>query len=169
MARFDQFEEEPPLYNTVYYEWKFPEFDKPERKKGWFIISGLVAAALITYSIATYNFLFLVIILLVIFILYLYHVKEVEDIDFRITDNGIEVDNNFHVWKNLKSFSIIYEPPQVKNLYFDFHSVMRPHLVIPLQDTHPLAVRELLLQFLGEDLDRENEPFSHIIGRELKM
>ena len=42
-------------------------------------------------------------------------------------------------------------------------------LGIPLQGNNPLLVREYILQYLPENLDREEEPASDAIARVLKI
>ena len=156
-------------YSKVVFSWIFPEFEKPQRGRLWYIITTLLGIFLVVYSIKEFNFLLLVIVILIVFILYLYHIKEVEDIDFKIVDTGIVVDNKFFMWKALKSFYIIYEPPKVKHLYFSFSSITRPILTVPLENQNPLKIREYLLEYLIEDIEKEREPLGQLIGRDLKL
>ena len=48
----------------------------------------------------------------------------------------------------------------IKNLYFEFKSVVRQRLSIPLEGENPLPIRENLLKYLPEDLERTNRPLS---------
>ena len=180
MAKPEVKKVEHPDYSEIHFEWNFPEFEQHERGKWWYICSTIVVATLVFYCIATFNFLFLVIVLLTSFIIYIYHEKEVEIIHCKITDSGIHVDRTFYMWKDISSFYIIYEPPRVKNLYLHIKMTSQPHwkwklpivnssLVVPLEDQDPLSIRQHLLLFAEEDLDKETEPLSHTIGRDLKL
>ena len=48
-----------------------------------------------------------------------------------------------------KSFFIIYQPPEVKSLYFEFKALTKPRLVIPLKDQNPVEIRKTLLEHLA--------------------
>ena len=64
---------------------------------------------------------------------------------------------------------MIYEPPEVKNLYIEFKNVLRPRLGIPLQNEKPLEIRDLLLKHLPENKEREHEPISDGLSRFFKL
>jgi Ca2+/Na+ antiporter len=162
-------EDQDERYSAIAFEWKFPEFEKHDRGKDWYITAGIIAALLLVYAFVSLNFLFVVIILLTAFILYLYHIKEAEEVEFKITDTGLSVENRFYVWSEIKKFYIIYNPPSVKNLYFEFKSFTKPNLIVPMEHQNPLKAREYLLQFLEEDTEKEHEPTAHAIGRHLKI
>lgn len=156
-------------YREIFFSWYFPEFEKYERGRTWYIIIGVVTSALVLYNIFTYNFLFIVIIILVAFILILYHLKDVENIQFKIVDTGIVVHETFTPWKEIETFYIIYNPPEVKNLYFTFRKFSRPMLIVPIQKENPVKIRHFIRKFVPEDIEKEEEPLSHTLGREMKL
>ena len=86
-----------------------------------------------------------------------------------IFEDGIQAGENFYAYRDLKSFWIIYEPPEVKTLYFDFKSAWRPRLPVPLAEENPVEVRRFLLKYLEEDLSRESEPTSDALSRLLRL
>ena len=148
--------------------WTFPEFIKHQRTGGWYVGMAILLAALVIFSILTQSYLLLVIIAMVVIIYYIRARKEPDLVHFGITEDGLEIGETFYPYKNIKNFWIIYEPPEVKNLYFDFKS-LRPHLTIYLENQNPLKVRKTLLTYLKEDLTKENEPFSDGLTRMLKL
>ncbi len=156
-------------YSEVIFEWPIPEFEKYERGKPWYIVTAIIGLLLVIYSFWTINILFLIVLGLVAFILYLFHIKEVEEIDFKIVDTGIEITHHFTPWKEIKEFYIIYEPPHVKNIYFEFKKFTKPTLVIPLQKQNPVRIRAYLLRYLIENIEQESEPVTHTMGRHLKI
>ena len=149
--------------------WSFPELEKPERSKRWYIWTTLIGLLLLVFAVVSQNFLFGLIIILVAIILFAYHHKEIENVEFAILDDGIIVGEKFFRFSEIKNFWIIYEPPYVKNLYFEFKSSIKPRLTIPLNDINPVKVREILLEFLEEDISKETEPLSESIGKRLKL
>jgi len=150
-------------------KWHFPEFEQPERTISWYIVLFIIFAALLIYSIVTLNFLFAIIIVMVVVILFLHQRKNPIELEMKITEAGIEIGEKFYSYKNLDKFFIIYEPPEISNLYIEFKSNLKPDLSIPLKKQNPIKVRDILLDFLLEDVDKEDEPSSDFLTRLLKF
>lgn len=150
--------------------WDFPEFEKYTRTKIWYIIMGLILIGLITYAIITEGYLFLGIIILYVIIYYLRSKREPLIVQIQIFEDGIQIsDSTFYEWKDIKQFWIIYEPPVVKNLYLEFNAGFRPSITISLENQNPLNIRNILLQYISEDTDKENESFSDGLSRLLRL
>lgn len=150
-------------------KWHFPEFEQPERSTSWYIVLFIIFAALLIYSIVTLNFLFAIIIVMVVVILFLHQRKDPIELEIKITEAGVEIGNKFYVYKELDKFFIIYEPPEISNLYIEFKSNLKPDLSIPLREQNPIKVRDILIDFLAEDIDKEEEPTSDFLTRWLKF
>ncbi len=148
--------------------WKIPEYTKHERGRYWYLWAGIIFALLLTYAIYTLDFLFAVILVLAAVIIFIRSREEPAEIDFNIFERGIGVGGKFHTWKEMVCFYIIYEPPEVKNLYFDLKG-LRSRLSIPLGSQNPVKVREALLKYLTENLNEEKEPLSEEYERFLKI
>jgi len=155
--------------DNVLISWSFPEFHKHEHSKLWYLIVFGVSVLLIIFAIFTANWLFALIIIMIDAILMIMERKEPLDIEFTINEKGIEVGGRFVSHKEINNFWIIYEPPEIKNVYFEFKSKVKPRLTIPLDNINPLKVRQILLERLTEDLSKENEPTSEALGRMLKI
>ena len=149
--------------------WEFPKFKKIERKKGWYIWTTIIFILLIFYSIISANFLFGLIIILAGIIIFLNYHKEDSNINFSITQKGVELENKFYSFKEIKNFWIIYEPPVIKNLYLDFKTPFKPALSIPLEKTNPVKIRKLLKEHIEEDLEKESESTIESLERILKL
>ncbi len=152
----------------ILFKWQFPEFPKYDRKRGWYIWGGIIIFVFIIYSIITSNFLFALITVIFTLTIMLFRQSE-NTVDFKITEDGIVVNSKFYEYKEIKNFYIIYEPPEVKNLYFEPKSLLSPRIPINLEDQNPVLIRKTLLQYLDEDLDRENEPTSDQFSRLFKL
>jgi hypothetical protein len=152
----------------VLIAWQFPEYEKFQRGKWWYVAAFVLVGALISYSLITLNFLFAVIILLVLFIAVMRHFQEPNKITIKVAIEGIEVGSNFYPYKELKSFWFVYQPPVVKKLYVDMHNSSRP-LMIPLQDINPLKVREILNDYLLENLEADGESLTQMVSRMAKF
>ena len=92
-----------------------------------------------------------------------------QEVIFQITDLGIVIGTRFYAYSELKNFYIIYNPPQVKTLFLSAKSLTQPLLRIPLLDTNPIEVKHSLREFLTEDLEKEDEPLSEKLGRNLQI
>lgn len=155
--------------SEVIFSWRVPEYFRYNRGIWWYIISILVLAGVITWSIIDKNYLLAVIGLLFYLVVVIYNLREPELIDFIITPDGLKFGRNFYSYEVFENFFIIYEDQGIKNIYFDFKNPFRGRLVIPLDDQEIIAIREFLLQFLEEDLERKSEPLSQQLGRWLKF
>ena len=150
--------------------WDFPEFQKYTRTITWYIVIGLILIGLIIYAINTEGYLFLGIIILYIIIYFLRAKRDPLILQIKIFEDGIQIsDNTFYEWKDIKQFWIIYEPPGVKNLYLEFNSGFRPSITISLENQNPINIRNVLLQYLMEDTEKENESFSDGLSRLLRL
>ena len=163
-----------PAKTTEYGEesisWHIPEYDKHERARGWYVISALVGILLIIYSFLSGNFLFAAIVIIGALVIIIHDGQEPLAVYFSLTDQGVVVGRSFYDYDVLKNFSIIYKPhEQVKNLYFEFKNVFKPRLSIPLNNLNPLPIRENLLKYLPEDLDRTNQPLSEVLAKLFKL
>lgn len=153
----------------IVLEWTFPEYEKYSRSRRWYIIAGIVGGFFILYGMLTGNFLFALIIALSAIILFLQQHQTPAEISFAITDLGVIVSNRLYLYKELESFYIIYQPPEIKTLFLETKSLIRPLLRIPLQDQDPVEVRFSLLEFMTEDAEKEEEPASDAASRNWKL
>jgi hypothetical protein len=150
--------------------WAFPEFESHERSRLWYLIAGVIFILLLIYAITSLNFLFAVVLVMVGII---WLIKERETpltVSFSITDEGLEIDNNFYDYDALENFYIIYKPEvDSKNLYFHFKSKIRPRLSIPLREENPVEIRNILLQYIKEDLEQKDIPTSEWLSKIMKL
>jgi len=150
--------------------WSIPEYDKHERQRNWYIISAVVGLIFLIYSFSGGNFLFAAIIIIGALVIIIHDGQEPMNINFVITDEGLAVGKNFYSYDVIKDFSIVYKPREnVKNLYFEFKNVVRPRLSVPLKSMNPLPIRENLLKYLPEDLERTDQPLSEALAKMFKL
>lgn len=161
---------------TVLKEWVIAEYTQHERGQRWFIVAIVVALALGLLSLWTPNpvfdrpnLMFLIIVVLAGVTVLARHNRVPPLLSVVFYEDGIAVGESFYTYRELGSFWIVYEPPEVKNVYFHFQSAWRPRLPIPLENENPVEIREILLKYLPEDLTRESEPTSDALSRILKL
>lgn len=156
-------------YGKTLLKWEIPEFDKYPRSFIWYLVMGGGGIALFIYAIWTLNFLFAVIIFIIAVIIAIHERRDPDKLLFQIVEDGIILDKTFTPYKEIKKFWLIYEPPEVKNLYFQFDRTLRPELSIPLLNINPVLVRRLLLKHLKEDLKQQDISTDDQWGRILKI
>jgi len=159
----------PDDIGEVHIEWDFPEFIKERKSKLWYLGVAIILVLLLLYSIMTVNYLFVIILFLSVFIIVYQFFQEPRQVNVKIAQDGIIIDNDFYPYKLLKNFWIIYQPPEVKNLYVGFKNNIRKSYSIPLHDINPIKVRDLLLQYLKEDTEKEEEETDDILARAMKL
>ena len=156
-------------HGEIFMSWDFPEHPQHEYTKAWKIWMGILGGGLLLYSLFSGSWLFTVIIVMIVLISFLHARFKGENIDFSITEDGLKFGGRFYSYRDIKVFWIAYDPPELKTLYFEFKSSWRPDLRIPLEEQNPLKIRDILLKYLDEDLEKDDEPFSDALGRILKL
>jgi len=150
--------------------WEVPEYDTHERSRNWYIIAAVVGILLLVYAVITSNFLFAGILVIGTLVIILNDGKEPQKVRISLTDEGVEVGRKVYDYDEIKDFAIVYKPKLgVKNLYFEFKTVVKPRLSIPLLDRDPLIIREKLLKYLQEDLERTDQPLSEGLAKLFKL
>jgi len=124
----------------------------------WYFLIFGIGLLLMWYAINDGNFLFALIIILFAVIIFTHHRTDPLDVMFSVYEAGVQVGDRFFRFRELNSFAVVYEPPTIKQLYIiPSKAVIRKEISIPLGEQNPLHVRSLLLDFIEEDLDREEE------------
>jgi hypothetical protein len=149
--------------------WKIPEYRKYQRQQKWYAVAVVIMLGLLIYSILTGNFLFAVILIVAGITMAVHDRNDAPEIDFAIQENGIKIGESVYGYDKFDNFWIYYEPSESKMLFFEFKNKVRPRLSIPLENKNPIKVRAILLKFLTENLQRENEPLSEQLSRILKI
>lgn len=152
----------------VLLEWDFPEFQRHDRSRSWYFGFLAVVAALVLFALLTRNYTFIFVIILVGFVILIRLRRIPPLVHFAIHEEGIQVSRGFYPWRDLKSFWILYRPPEIKKLYLTLKGT-RPGLDIALESQNPLKIRELLSEHLLEETDREEEPAGDQLSRTLKI
>jgi hypothetical protein len=151
-----------------FISWEVPEYPVYERGIFWYLSLAVVSIVLLIYALRNSNFLFAFIIVMFIIIFLLHTDRKPSLLKFSLTEQGVLLGTKLYLWKEFSRFFIVYNPPEVKTLYFEF-SNFKPHLTIPLGEQNPEVIRQLLLKFLPENKEKTEEPFSDWLGRVLKI
>jgi len=150
--------------------WKVPEFEKHERTQVWYISAIVVALVMVGFAFWTRNYLFFGIVIIAAFVIILREGQEAADVEVSLTDEGLVIGKKFYDFDVLKNFAVVYKPKMgVKNLYFEFKNSVKQRISLPLGDKDPIFIREHLLKYLPEDLERTDQSLSEGLAKLLKI
>ncbi|NBS41785.1 hypothetical protein EBS80_03945 [bacterium] len=149
--------------------WEIDEYPRAIRSRKWYMIAGLIGVTLIVYAVATANFLFAVIVLMIGVITLISDFKQPDRVTVSLTTTGLVIGDAYYDFRAIRDFSIVYEPPEVKLLYVTFRQMWQPMLAVPLEETDPNTVRNEMLPFCLENLDRTSETLTEVLRRVYKL
>jgi len=156
-------------YGRAIIAWEVDEHPHHIRTVLWYVFGAIVAVGLILFAVATANYTFAVVIMMIGVITLISTFREPDKIDVVVTTTGIVIENSFYGYQSIKDFSIIYEPPHTKVLYLDFVTPWHPLVSVPLEEVDPNRIREVLLTFCMENLERQEETLTDVIRRVYKV
>ena len=148
--------------------WSAPEFVHYPKSKTWFGVFAVMGLALVGYFLTQKDFLTSSMFLLLFLMLMFVARAKPRQIEVTLSGRGIKLNETIVPYQQIKSFWLVYEPDQVKTLNFETTAYLNRFLTVQLADQDPVAVREYLLDFLPEDLDREERVIDRI-SRTLKF
>lgn len=171
-----------PSQSPQYLKWEIPEYRKPERGRNWYLIAITVAIVFLFFCFFSFanwrlvflglnsNFLFALIIIMTAIVMIIKDSQPPLMINFELGPEGVKVGPRFYDYDEFKNFSVLYKPKQsLKNLYLEHKNGLRPRLSVPLRRMDALVVRNFLVKYLDEDLDRTEAPLSEQLTKLLKL
>lgn len=153
---------------TVLVAWETWDRVPVQRTQRWYLIAAAVGILMIVYGVLTANYLFVLVMLMFGVLMMLDDMRKPRRVYAYLTTLGVVYDEEFFPYEAIKDFSVMYQPP-AKHLYVGFVSRVQPMLSIPLEDADPSEVRDTLLQFAMENLDRNDESLTDILHRVYKI
>ncbi len=154
---------------NVVFEWLIKEYEQYDRSKRWYIVALLAGVLLVIFALFSANYLFALVIILFGIVLYMHEMQPPLDVYFAVTETGIIIGKKFYKFSELGGFWMIYNPPDVKNLYFRLKNVVKFRIKIPLLNYDPRPIRDYIKQYLHEELEHEEEPLSDRLARLFKI
>lgn len=147
--------------------WQTKEFTYHQKDPQWFIAAGIAAVGVIISLLIMKNIFGAATILLFFVILYLYATKKPDTISTIINSRGVAVNQKLTSYSTIASFWILYEPP-IKELIIIRKAHLTPKMIIPIGDTNPVEIRNILLANAVKEKEEE-ESLAEIIARRLRF
>jgi hypothetical protein len=148
--------------------WTAQSHIQPKRSPIWYLFFALVSLGLLAYAIYTRSPLTLITFFLIIVVLLIVSVQPSAEIQYKITKTGITAGHVIYPFKVIKTFWIVYNPPQVKTLNFETSAYINNKITLQLGKQDPVELKQVLGRYLPEDLDKE-ESLSETLARKLKI
>jgi len=160
--------EEANIHGRTLAQWSFRDVPLHQRSAQWYLAAASIGALMALYGIWTGNYVFALIIVLFGLVSYAVQ-RQAKTTACTIFEDGVTLGNSFYAYREIKKFWIIYNPPEVKNLYLEFQNSFKQRLPIPLGDQNPVTIRHALLDYVMEDVHQQEEPSIDEVSRLLKL
>lgn len=148
--------------------WHAPEFPEYRKHPLWFVFFGILVAMLVLYGIYTKSWTTAIVFGLMGVLGLIYGSQKPRVVEIKLNGIGINVNSLTYSFKVIKKFWIIYEPSQIKVLYFETNAYLDRIVKIELEDQDPRIIKSFLKQYIEEDLDG-TESTVDLIARKLKF
>jgi hypothetical protein len=150
------------LMSQTFFHWQAKEYHKQAKTKRWYLIATFLLAGIIFYALFTNSPIMAITFILIGVVGFLILEKNPEPIDFMITEDGIRAGNELYAYEYINSFWIVYEPEGKQYISIHTQAEILPYIKIPLGDMDPVAIREVLLDYLPEK--KHTEGLIDILG-----
>lgn len=130
--------------------WKALEYKRKEKTADWYWAVILMSLAIIIVSFMMHNTFFAILILISTIILVSFSVTIPKFVEVSINQKGIKVEKDLYPFASLDSFWVESIDEDNPKILLKSKKVIMPLIIIPIEEYHPLDVREFLLQYLKE-------------------
>lgn len=147
-------------------EWHAPEHVHQPKSVWWmtgFVLLGAVFVGLLVWM---GNYMGALTILLIAGTLYIIAKREPRVVRYRIMVDGVAIGETLYHFRDLDLFNIVYEPGETKVVLIRSKRKLTPLITMEVGDADPVAIRDVLMEFVQEDQDLQ-EPIVDIFARRL--
>ena len=144
------------------FAWRAREHEHRDHQSDWYWSVAIVAAAIIVASVMLGNTLFAVVVLVATTALVIQTMKRPDELDFALTERGVQIQNKLYPYSTLESFWATED----SLLLIKSEKTFMPHLVIPFHPDDEDTIRAILLQVMKEEEQHESlaEIIMHRLG-----
>ncbi|MFW5853540.1 MAG: hypothetical protein ACOCU8_02865 [Patescibacteria group bacterium] len=139
------------LTGEIIIKWQGPEYEHQEKSKNWVWLVGLAVILGVIITIVLANFLLALILAIGFASLIFMALTPPRIIDFAITENGILIDSNLYLFKNIQAFAL-EEEEDTTRMSIHIDRLFLPHIILTLpSDIDPMEIKEILSEFIPEE------------------
>lgn len=151
---------------TTLFEWQAPAHVHQPKTIWWYVTFAALGTAIVALFIVMGNFIAAIAIGCVGALLYYVLQQKPHLVRYRLMADGVAIRNVLYPYNELAAFNIVYEPGHVKSVLIRGKRRLAPLLHLEIDEADPVAIRDILIEFLPEDQELE-EPFVDILTRRL--
>ena len=140
------------MARAVFFEWEADGYVFEEKSGDWYWALGIIAVAAAVASILFGNVILALLIIVASGTLALTNMKRPQLHHFRITDEGVMIDENLYEYDRIISFSVLeyIDPERSPALSIRTHYLLAPHLLIPIVGHDPVDIYEFFANHIEE-------------------
>jgi hypothetical protein len=146
------------------FAWRASEHTHRPKSARWFIVLAAAISILVGWFLFTFNFIGALTVALVGGLLYWIAQKKPALVRYRIMVDGVAIGTILYHYRDLQAFNIVYEPNETRTVILRSKRRFTPLLHLEIGETDPVAIRDILLEFLPEDQNLQ-EPLVDILAR----
>jgi hypothetical protein len=151
---------------STLFEWKAPEHMHQVRTPQWFAVFAASITAIAVGFALLGNFIASLTIAMIGAYMFVVAQHKPSIARYRLMTEGVAINNALYHYKHLEAFNIVYEPGDVKTVILKSSRRLVPLIHMEIGDTDPVAIRDILVEFVHEDVHLE-EPVIDIWARRL--
>lgn len=148
------------------YEWHAEQHNHRPKSPAWFITLAVGVTVVAGVLVFMKNILGAITIAFAGGFMYYTAQHKPAVARYRILVDGIAINNLLYHYRDLAAFNIVYEPGHVKTAIFRSKHLFSPFIHMEVGDADPVAIRDILLEFIPEDQEMD-EPLADILARRL--
>lgn len=148
------------------FEWRALEHSHRPKSARWYAVYAAAITAISVGFLFYSNIIGAITIGFIGALVYYVVQQEPRIVRYRIMADGIAFDNLLYHYRDLESFNIVYEPGETKTVFLKSKKLFSPLLHMEIGDADPVAIRDMLLEFVREDQEMD-EPVLDILARRL--
>lgn len=140
------------MARTVFFEWEAEGYVFEEKSADWYWALGVMSVAGAIASLLFGNIILALLILVAAGTLAISNAKRPRMHAFRITDEGVMIDENLYEYDSILSFSVLeYIDPKLPTvLSLKTKKPLAPHLLIPIAGYDPIEIYEFFEDHIEE-------------------
>lgn len=154
--------------NQQEISWIAPEFIHYPKSRLWFLAVSIIGLGLAVYFLVRKDFLTAVLFILLLLVVLFFAKSPAKQLRIHLDHSGIKINNLKLPYQQVKSFWIVYEPPEVKTINFETSAYLNRFVTLQLDTQDPMKIRSFLLQYLSEDLEK-GELLADKLSRNLRF
>ncbi len=140
------------MARAVFFEWDAEGYLFEEKSADWYWALGIIALAGAIASVLFGNVILALLILVAASVLALSSLKRPRVHRFRVTDDGVMVDDNLYAYDRILTFSVLeyLDPKRPPALSLRTTYPLAPHLLLPIEGHDPLDIYEFFAEHVEE-------------------